>query len=203
LRATEHNPLADDADSPVAGTSESLPGHIHENIGNIAEFHQREEQKAGHSQRQLEVLSKMIGRPFYLLFLMSFVLLWTGVNTLLMLLGSRPFDPPPFTWLQGLISLAALVTTTIVLAAQNRQAKLETQRAHLDLQVNLSTEQKVSKIIDLLEELRRDLPMVKDRHDPEAVRLQQRADTAQVLSALADVGVVPDEPAAQEAEPKR
>jgi hypothetical protein len=43
-------------------------------------------------------------------------------------------------------------------------------------------------LIHLLEELRRDLPMVKDRHDPEATALQQPTDTAQVLVALEDVG---------------
>ncbi len=32
------------------------------------------------------------------------------------------------------------------------------QRAHLDLKVTLLTEQKAAKLIDLLEELRRDLP---------------------------------------------
>jgi hypothetical protein len=31
--------------------------------------------------------------------------------------------------------------------------------------------------------------MVRNRHDPEAAVLQQRTDTAQVLSALANVGV--------------
>jgi uncharacterized membrane protein len=77
----------------------------------------------------------------------------------------------------------------VVLIAQNREAKLEKQRAHLDLQVNLLTEQKVTKLIHLLEELRRDLPMVRDRHDPEAAVLQQRTDTAQVLSAIEDFGV--------------
>jgi uncharacterized membrane protein len=170
-------------------TSESL---IHQNIGDIAEFQQREERKIGPSQRQLEALSAFIGRPMYLLAVLSLVIIWIGTNTTLMLLGVRPPDPPPFSWLQGLLSLAALVTTTVVLIAQNRQAKLESQHSHLDLQVNLLTEQKVSKIIDLLEELRRDLPMVRDRHDPEAAVLQQRTDTTQVLSALADVGVVSD-----------
>jgi len=56
------------------------------------------------------------------------------------------------------------------------------------LQVNLLTEQKVTKLIHLLEELRRDLPMVKDRHDPEAAALQQRTDTEQVLVALENAG---------------
>jgi uncharacterized membrane protein len=51
----------------------------------------------------------------------------------------------------------------------------------------LLTEQKVTKLIHLLEELRRDLPMVENRHDSEAVALQQRTDPAQVLSALETV----------------
>jgi uncharacterized membrane protein len=38
-----------------------------------------------------------------------------------------------------LVSCVALVTTTVVLIAQNRQARFEQQRAHLDLQVNLLT----------------------------------------------------------------
>ena len=177
-------------------TTESL---IHQNIGDIAEFRQREERKVGPSQRQLEALSALIGRPMYLLSLLSLVIIWIGTNTTLLLLGERPLDRPPFPWLQGFLSLAALLTTTVVLIAQNRQAKLESQHSHLDLQVNLLTEQKVSKIIDLLEELRRDLPMVRDRHDPEAAGLQQRTDTAQVLSALADVGVVSDGPSATDA----
>lgn len=90
----------------------------------------------------------------------------------------------------------ALITTTIVLIAQNRQVKLDQQRAHLDLQVNMLTEQKVTKVIHLLEELRRDLPMVKDRYDPQIAVLQEGADTAQVVSALKDLGLTsePEEP---------
>jgi uncharacterized membrane protein len=90
--------------------------------------------------------------------------------------------------LQGVLTIAALMTTTVVLIAQNRLTRIETQRSQLDLQVNLLTEQKVTKLIHLLEELRRDLPMVKDRHDPEAAVLQQRTDTAQVLVALQKAG---------------
>jgi uncharacterized membrane protein len=79
-----------------------------------------------------------------------------------------------------------------VLVAQNRQYKLEQQRAHLDLQVNLLTEQKVTKVIHLLEELRRDMPNVEDRHDPQAAVLQQGADAAQVISALSEGGATAD-----------
>jgi len=177
------------ASSAPSGTPESLAAHIHQNIDSIAEFHQREHQKIGTPQRWLEAFSAQIGRPRYLISLLLLVALWIGLNACAPHLGLRAIDPPPFSWLQGMLTLAALITTTVVLIAQNRQAKLENQRAHLDLQVNLLTEQKVTKLIDLLEELRHDLPMVRDRHDPEAAVLQQRTDTQQVLSALEEVGV--------------
>jgi uncharacterized membrane protein len=178
--------------SERTGVPEALAEHIHQNIDSIAEFHQREHQKIGAPQRWLEAFSSFIARPLYLYAIVSLIGIWIGLNATAPFLGLRALDPPPFSGLQGVLTLAALVTTTVVLIAQNRQAKLENQRAHLDLQVNLLTEQKVTKLIHLLEELRRDLPMVKNRHDPEASVLQQRTDTAQVLSALEDVGVATD-----------
>ena len=74
----------------------------------------------------------------------------------------------PFSGLQGVLTLIALLTATVVLIGQRRQTRLSEQRAHLDLQINLITEQKVTKLIHLIEELRQDLPMVRDRHDPHA-----------------------------------
>jgi uncharacterized membrane protein len=166
----------------------SLSANVSQNIESIVAFHEREQRKISNSQRRLEHVSRLMARPLYLVVLLLIAALWISVNTLGAHVGLAPFDPPPFSRLQGLLTLAALLTTTVVLIAQNRHAKLESQRANLDLQVNLLTEQKVTKLIHLLEELRRDLPMVRDRHDPEAASLQARTDTAQMLSALEDVG---------------
>jgi uncharacterized membrane protein len=176
-----------DAEPPVTAGVPS--GQIDQNIGDIVAFQEREHEKVGTSQRRLEVVSTLIGRPLYLVSLLSMVGLWIAANGIAAHLGAAPVDPPPFVWLTGVLTLAALITATVVLFAQNRQSKLENQRAHLDLQVNLLTEQKVTKLIHLIEELRRDLPMVKDRHDPEAVALQERTDTSRVLSALESGGV--------------
>jgi uncharacterized membrane protein len=52
------------------------------------------------------------------------------------------------------------------------------------LKVTLLTEQKTAKLIDLLEELRRDMPNVRDRHDPEATLLQKAMSPERVLAAL-------------------
>lgn len=71
-----------------------------------------------------------------------------------------------------------------MLIGQGLQSKLAEQRAHLDLQINLLTEQKVTKLIHLLEELRQDMPGVRDRHDPHVSELKKRTDATQLASAL-------------------
>ena len=116
-------------------------------------------------------------------------------NALLRQSGMTEFDPAPFFWLQGIVGLGALLTATVVLIKQNRLARLAEQRAHLDLKVTLLTEQKAAKVIDLLEELRRDLPNVRNRHDPEAAVLQQSMNPGLVLAAL-DERAEPDDQSA-------
>jgi len=163
---------------------ESERDQISQNIEAVLDFYTREEQKISRSQRILERISGFVGQPVFLGFILLFVALWMLANALLRQFGMAEFDPAPFFWLQGIVGLGALLTATVVLTKQNRLAKLEEQRAHLDLKVTLLTEQKAAKLIDLLEELRRDLPNVKNRHDPEAAVLQQSMNPDLVLAAL-------------------
>jgi uncharacterized membrane protein len=173
----------------MSNASEQLPQHVNDNIDSIVSFHQREQDKLSHPERWLDRICSLISRPLFLIALALAVALWVAANVLAPSMGFAAFDPLPFALLDGLLTLAALATTTVVLITQQRLARLESQRAHLDLQVNLLTEQKVTKIIHLLEELRRDLPMVRNRHDAEASELQRPTDAAQVLSALEDIGI--------------
>ena len=46
------------------------------------------------------------------------------------------------------------------------------------------TEQKAAKLIDLIEELRRDLPNVNNRHDPDATLLKKSMHPDLVIAAL-------------------
>jgi uncharacterized membrane protein len=169
-----------------ARVAADVPQHISQNIDSLIAFYRREEDKRTDSDRRLASLGRLVGSPAYLLTLVGFVGAWILYNALAPRVGWSRFDPPPFFWLQGLLALAALLTTTVVLITQNRQGKFETQRLNLDLQVNLATEQKTTKLIHLLEELRRDLPMVRDRHDAVATALQTPTDPAKVLAALDD-----------------
>ena len=163
---------------------ESERDQINQNIDAVLGFYAREAQKVSRSHRILERISGFIGQPVFLGAILLFVVLWVVANTVFKELGAAEFDPAPFFWLQGIVGLSALLTATAVLSKQNRLAKLEEQRAHLDLKVTLLTEQKATQLIDLLEELRRDLPNVKNRLDSEVAALQQGMNPDLVLAAL-------------------
>ena len=154
------------------------------NIAAVQAFYDREDEKLTSSQRLLEKVSEFVGRPAFVGISLTFVASWIGLDTLLRQMGYGYFDPAPYTWLQGLVGLCALLIGTVVLSKQNRLARLEKLRSNLDLKVTLLIEQKAAKLIDLMEELRRDLPNVHNRHDAAAVNLQKSMNPSLVLAAL-------------------
>jgi uncharacterized membrane protein len=174
----------------AAQSEDSLAGKIEGNIESIVAIQRRESEERPTSQRRVEQISRIIGQPMYLVGLLIVTILWVAFNLGAPALGWHSFDAFPFPFLDGLLSLAALVSTTVILIAQNRQTRLERKHTHLALQLNLLTEQKVTKLIHLLEELRRDLPMVKDRHDPQSEALKETPDAQKVLLAIREGGLI-------------
>ena len=176
--------------SPESPSAESE--QIGQNISAVHEFYTREELKRSASQRHAESIGGFVGRPAFLVVILLFATFWIGANLALPLSGLLPFDAAPFHLLQGIVALAALLTTAVVLIKQNRVDRLAEQRSHLDLKVALLIEQKTAKLIDLIEELRRDLPNVKNRHDSGAAVLQQAMSPEVVLAALDEKVTSPD-----------
>jgi len=175
-----------------ADTASVESAQIGQNIGAVHDFYTREEHKRRASQRHAESIGGFVARPAFLVVILLFTSAWIGANLVLPALGLAPFDATPFHMLQGVVALAALLTTTVELIKQNRVEKLGEQCAHLDLKVTLLIEQKTAKLIDLLEELRRDLPNVKNRHDLGAAVMQQAMSPEGVLAALDEKVTSPD-----------
>lgn len=164
--------------------SAPLPEHISQNIETIITLHTRNEKNVPRHRRVVEVVTAFFSRPLFLYSVLLVVGLWILVNTFSHHLNVPQFDPPPFTWMDFLLGFASLLMTIGVLITQNRQEKLAEERAQLSLQLHLLSEQKIAKLIALMEELRRDLPNVKDRYDPEADIMQQATDPCAVIKAL-------------------
>lgn len=167
------------------GSGSPVADHVERNVHAVTEMQLQAEREINAHQRAVERATAALGRPAALYATLAFAVCWLIAIELGRWLGLGYWDPWPYHVLQGVIGLAALVVATMVLITQNRQQKLSERHMHLDLQVNLLTEQKVTKLIDLLEELRKDLPNVRNRRDAEVEALQQPTEPLMVAAALA------------------
>ena len=161
-----------------------LPQSVNDNLGTIAEYYARNEEKVTPAQAFVEKVSVFLGSPGYFAVNASFVVCWIAWNLAATKFDLPQPDEPPFFWLQGFVSLNAFIISTTVLIRQNRMSKLAEHNAHLDLQISLLAEEKVSKIIAMLEEIRRDSPTLPDKVDEKADELSESADTNTVLEAI-------------------
>jgi uncharacterized membrane protein len=105
-------------------------------------------------------------------------------------LGYRPLDPPPFAGLADFASLASLCLVVVIVTTQRRDDRLARHRELLTLELAILTEQKAAKAIALLEELRRDFPLVHDRVDPQADIMAKPADPQTVIEAIKETRTV-------------
>lgn len=161
-----------------------LPAHIEDTVQAIARLHTEHYRRATPLQRTIDRLTASAGRPRFVAIVTVAVVGWVALNELMLLFGVPPLDKPPFFSMQGVIGLAALYMTMLILTTQRREDELTAHREQLTLELAILSEQKAAKIIELLEELRRDNPHIHDRHDAEAEALSKPADPQAVLEAI-------------------
>jgi uncharacterized membrane protein len=86
---------------------------------------------------------------------MTFVwvhVVWFGGWIIINLMPGLPhIDPFPFTFLTLVVSLEAIFLSTFILISQNHDTKISERRNHLDLQINLLSEQENTKMIAMLQ----------------------------------------------------
>src|SRR5208282_745610 len=169
-----------------------LPDHIEETIRTIAQIRAEHDEKATPPQRAVDRITAVLGRPRSIGVLTVVVIGWIAANLLAVALGYHPIDPPPFAWLGGAVSLVSLYMVVLILATQQNEEELTQHRELLNLELAILTEQKTAKVIELLEEVRRDNPLIHDRVDREAQAMAQPADTQSVLEAIKETNTKAD-----------
>ncbi len=169
-------------DLPTADP-ELVPDAVLKNIETIINLETRHEYSLPLHQRIVERMAASFGQPWFLYFQLIFFTTWWAGSQLIN--GSLvQWHLPRFNVYEQGLDVAALLISTGVLIYQARQEKVAEERSHLALQLNLLTEQKIAKLISLVEELRTDLPNVRDRYDSEASEMQKTTDPQVVLNAL-------------------
>jgi uncharacterized membrane protein len=82
--------------------------------------------------------------------------LWVLINSALLVLGKRGFDPYPFLLLSTAINMLAVLQAPIILMSQNRQVQKDRLRSEIDYQVNLKNELALQEILQRLKVLERE-----------------------------------------------
>jgi uncharacterized membrane protein len=125
-----------------------------------------------------------LGRASFIAALTAFVVGWMSLNWFALALGHRPPDPPPFAWLAGASSLAFLYLVILILTTKIEDNRLPSATSCSIWSLAILTEQKIAKVVALLEELRRDSPHLHDRVDELAEVMARPADPQSVIDAI-------------------
>ncbi len=125
-----------------------------------------------------------LAKPSALYALLGLIAAWIGLNLALPLIGRKPFDAPPFYYLGTVLAILSLLTTVIVLIVQARQGKLAEARAEVELQVNLLSEQKIAKLIEMVEALRSDSPFMHNSDDAQVKAMKHSITPQEILQAI-------------------
>jgi uncharacterized membrane protein len=173
-----------EAQPSTSATVEQLPSSAKENLQLLDTFKDREDAQISGVQLAIERVSALLGSPAYFAFAISFIVVWVIINIYGTQHGWRHVDEPPFFLLQGLVSSNALLLTVAVLIRQNRMAEVAEHRSHLDLQINLLSEQKVTKILQLVDELQRDLTALRGGPDSQVEEMSKPADAHALMHAI-------------------
>ena len=161
------------------------PTHTDEAIEAVAELERAALEAISRPQFWIERVTNRIGRPLTVYLVVTFIAVWVGTNVFLHARGAA-FDPPPFYWLQGILSTSSLLVAILILTTANRVSEIDGQRDKLDLQINLLNERRSAKIIRMLDDMRRDLPELLHVEDPEVEQLAAPTDTQEVVRAIAE-----------------
>jgi uncharacterized membrane protein len=170
--------------SGAADQAAQLSPSTKDNLELLSRFKDREDAQISGVQLLIERISAFFGSPAYFAFAVAFIAVWVLLNGWAAHAGLRALDAPPFFWLQGLVSSNALLLTVAVLIRQNRMAQSAEHRAHLDLQINLLSEQKVTKILQIVDELQRELTELRGRPDSDVAELTKPADAHALMHAI-------------------
>jgi uncharacterized membrane protein len=178
--------------------NETLPEHALRNVETIYHHQAQHQINSKPHHRIIDKIGDFFGKPQFLYGQVIFFIVWIGCSNL----AENKIIPKNFPLFDlhfhGL-EVASLLTTTGVLVYQRREEQVSQQRSHLALQVNLVTEQKIAKLISLVEELRVDLPNVKNRQDAEAEIMKQATDPQAILDVIQQIS---DQPPATHHEDK-
>ena len=132
------------ANRPAGPSAEQL---TEQNVETVTRLEKAAREQRTRTDRLAETIARFCGS-------MTFVwvhVVWFGGWIFFNLIpGITHVDPFPFTFLTLIVSLEAIFLSTFILISQNLDSRISERRSHLDLQLNLLSEQENTKMIVML-----------------------------------------------------
>jgi uncharacterized membrane protein len=100
--------------------------------------------------------------------------------------GIKHVDPFPFTFLTLIVSLEAIFLSTFILISQNLDSRISERRSHLDLQLNLLSEQENTKMIVMLHAIAAKVgaDLTQDPQDPHLKALSEETQPERLIEQI-------------------
>jgi uncharacterized membrane protein len=136
-----------------ASAPHSVEELTRENVDRVMSLETAEHRKATLSDRLADAITAFSGSIGFVWFSVLLVGGWIVLN--LVLPKHDRVDPFPFPLLTLVLSVEAIFLSIFILMSQNRAAKVSDKRGHLDLQLNMLTEQENTKMLQMLEAIGR------------------------------------------------
>lgn len=126
-------------------------------------------------------LTEICGSTPFLIFHIVLFTGWITLNTGL-IPGTIAFDPFPFGLLTMVVSLEAIFLSIFILVSQNRSSYVNTLREEVHLRVNLIAEEEITKVLEVLADVREHVGIKKP--DTELEAMLKRTDAGYIEQSI-------------------
>lgn len=133
----------------ASAEAKALESETNRNIKKIADIEDAQKSNRTVGERMSMLIAAFCGSMTFVWVHVFWFTAWVLLNSVF----SFTFDPFPYTFLTLVVSLEAIFLSTFILISQNNETRLTERRNHLDLQIDLLTEQENTKMLDLLQRI--------------------------------------------------
>jgi uncharacterized membrane protein len=166
----------------AAQTTPPRGGIAAKNIETIAQLEAELLRERSRSEILADTIAGFAGKMSFVYLHLAGFASWVLWN--MGLLGLPVFDPFPFVLLTLAVSFEAVLLSTFVLIKQNRSARASERRNRLNLQVDILSEQEITKVIQMLQLISDHLGVGEVQADQEAREFSQRTALEQIAKEL-------------------
>lgn len=131
-----------------------------QNVNSIAALEAALKTSTSRGERLAMRIARFCGSMLFVYIHVVWFAVWIFVNVSSQF-ANHP-DPYPFFFLTGMVTLELFFLSAFILISQNQETKITEQRSHLNLQINMLTEQENTKILKMLRQISTKLGVSQD-----------------------------------------